>query len=141
MTEPYWKINGIFKADPQKVCEEIGYKETTPEEVLNKARNEESELHKCFEWNDEIAGEKWRLQQARQVLNMLVFRPKERPDTPVRVFSYTKETNYKPTIQMVVNLDEYQELLKRAKFELQAFKNKYKTLSELKGIFDLIEEL
>jgi len=34
--EVEWKINGIFKADAQKVYEEIGDRKVTPEEVLEK---------------------------------------------------------------------------------------------------------
>ena len=141
MLEAHWKVNGIFKADAQKVCEEIGDTSITAEEVLNRARNVDSELHKCFEWDDSIAGEKYRLQQAQNILRMLVFYPTVESKQPVRVFSYTTETKYKPTVQMVVNIDEYQELLKRAKQELQAFRNKYKTLSELQDIFNLIDAM
>ena len=35
-----WKIKGIFKADAQKVADEIGENKVTPQEVLEKARDE-----------------------------------------------------------------------------------------------------
>lgn len=141
MVEAKWRVAGIFKADAQKVYEEIGDNEISAEELLDRARNENTELHKCFEWDNNKAAEKYRLQQARQVLNSLVFIPVETSEQPVRVFSYTTETKYKPTIQMVRNMDEYTLLLAQAKRELDAFKIKYKTLKELKGVFDAIEEL
>lgn len=141
MIEAKWRIDGLFRADPQKVYEEIGDNATTPEQVLEKAKDENSELHKCFDWDNEIAGEKWRLHQARNVINGLVFVPKENKEQPVRVFSYTPGTNYKPTIQMVVDMNEYTMLLKQARRELEAFKTKYKTLKELKVVFDAIDEL
>lgn len=136
-----WRVAGLFKADAQKVYEEIGDNEISAEELLDRARDKNTELHKCFEWDNDKAAEKYRLQQARQVLNSLVFIPVETSEQPVRIYSYTPETKYKPTIQMVVNLDEYANLLKQAKHELDAFKIKYKTLKELKGVFDAIEEL
>ena len=41
-----WRIKGIYKADAQKVADEIGDKKVTPQEILEKARDETSELHK-----------------------------------------------------------------------------------------------
>ncbi len=137
-----WKISGIFKADPQKCFEEIGDKSVSPEEVLNKARNEKSELHKCFEWNDGIAAEKYRLQQARMIINLLVIKTENKGNEPVRVYQISSERNvYQPTRFFMQNPDEYQILLKRAKGELQAIRNRYKTLSELEAVFEAIDNL
>lgn len=137
-----WKISGLYKADAQKVYEEIGDKSVSPEEVLNKARNEKSELHKCFEWNDGVAAEKYRLQQARMIINLLVIKTENKDDEPIRVFQISSEKNvYQPTRFFIQNPDEYQILLRRAKGELQAIRNRYKTLSELEAVFDAIDNL
>lgn len=137
-----WRVKGIYKADAQKVADEIGNDKITPQEMIEKARNEQSELHKCFEWNDTVAAEKYRLQQARTVLSMLVFKPKTEEEQPVRIFSLTTEkSTYQPTKQFLVQADEYQDLLKRALVELEAFKRKYRTLNELEEVFKAIEEL
>ena len=137
-----WKIEGLFKANAQKVYEEIGNTSVSPEEVLEKARNENSELHKCFEWDDSVAAEKFRLQQARQIIQLLVIVPQKKTDEPVRVFSITSQRNtYQPTRLFLQQPDEYQILLKKAKIELAEFKKRYKTLSELEEIFKCIDEL
>lgn len=138
-----WKIKGLFKADAQRVADEIGENSITPEQVLEKARNDEnSELHKCFEWNDGIAAEKYRLIQARKIIINLAYIPKEKTDEPVRCFQITREKSvYMPTKQFLVNNDEYQDLLKRAKVELESFKRRYATLSELETVFEAIESL
>lgn len=137
-----WKIEGLFKANAQKVYEEIGDTSISPEEVLEKARNEKSELHKCFEWDDSVAAEKFRLQQARQIIQLLVIVPQKKTDEPVRVFSITSQRNtYQPTRLFLQQPDEYQILLKKAKIELAEFKKRYKTLSELEEIFKCIDEL
>lgn len=137
-----WKIEGLFKANAQKVYEEIGDTSVSPEEVLEKARNEKSELHKCFEWDDSVAAEKFRLQQARQIIQLLVIIPQKKTDEPVRVFSITSQRNtYQPTRLFLQQPDEYQILLKKAKIELAEFKKRYKTLSELEEIFKCIDEL
>ena len=68
-----WKVNGIFKADAAKVYKEIGTDNVTPESVLEKAKDKKSELHKCFDWDDKSAANKYRLQQARQIINLAGF--------------------------------------------------------------------
>lgn len=141
--EVEWKINGIFKANAQKVYEEIGDRKVTPEEVLEQARNDEnSELHKCFEWDDSVAAEKYRLTQARQVIQFLVIKPEKKDEPQVRVFQITTETNnYQPTRLFIQQPDEYKALLQRAKNELSAIKSRYKTLSELEKVFEAIDEI
>ena len=137
-----WKVSGIFKADAQRVYEELGDTSITPEEVLEKARKKRSELHKCFEWDDSVAAEKFRLQQARQIIQMLVITPKSEDDEPVRVFQITSEKNvYQPTRMILQQPDEYEQLLRRAKGELFAIEKRYKMLSELEAVFAAIDEL
>ena len=69
-----WSTGGIFKADASKCYEEIKKigEEVKPEQVLDKARDDSSELHKCFDWDDSSAAEKYRLHQARLVINHLI---------------------------------------------------------------------
>ena len=140
--EVKWRIDGIYKADAQKVADEIGNDRISPAEVLEKARDVNSELHKCFEWNDSIAAEKYRLQQARGILINLVYKEKESNAEPVRTFQITSQRNvYQPTVSFLVQEDEYQNLLKRAKSELESFKKRYHTLSELQEVFEAIEHI
>lgn len=140
-----WKSGlGLFKADPQKVAEEIIAigDEATPAQILEKGRSEETELHKCFEWNDSIAAEKYRLSQARKICEVLVIQrlpdaPKEAPE--IRIFHKTESTGgYKPINRIVQNDDEYQKLLQRAFAEFHALKIKYQNLQELDYITSLI---
>ena len=138
-----WKVEGLIKADPQKIMDEINEIGETvePSEIVNKARNENTELHKCFEWRDDIAAEKFRLHQARNILCNLVFEVKdeEKKFEPIRLMYKTTENEGYKSINLIMQKpDEYKALLNRAYSELQAFKNKYKMLKELKDIFDLI---
>lgn len=137
-----WRIAGIYKADAQKVADEIGERKITPEEVLEIARNENSELHKCFEWDDTVAAEKYRLMQARKVIIDLVYAPKKQGEQHVRCFQITREARtYQPTKCFIVQQDEYQSLLNRAKKELESFKQRYKALTELESIFEEIDKI
>lgn len=139
-----WKMTGIFQADAQKVAEEISKigEEVTPDQIVEAAKDENTELHKCFEWDDTSAANKWRIYQARQVLCHLVIRHEEEPEEapPVRVF-YKIDHNegYKRSEIIFKNDDEYQKLLQAAYAELRAFKIKYARLQELSEILALID--
>ena len=137
-----WRIQGYYKADAKKVAEEIGFGKFTPMEVLEKAKDETTELHKCFEWNDSIAAEKYRLEQAKEIIRMLVYEKETKEQAVVRYYAKTETKHvYQPTKQFLVQEDEYQGLLRRALAELEAFKNKYHTLTELESIFDAMETI
>ena len=142
-----WSATGTrFGADAQKCYEEImqicdDLESASPQDILEKARDESTELHKCFTWDDSVAAERWRVHEARVITRQLVIReqevPKDRPE--VRLFYKTdNESGYKPTELIVQKEDEYKELLKRAYDELRIFKRKYSMLKELQEIFDLI---
>lgn len=147
MTVATWRSGPcVFKADAQKVADEISSIgiSVKPEEIVDKARDESTELHKCFEWDDTKAAEKYRVYQARQIVCHLIV--KEVNDDPqkheVRFFYKTdNQEGYKPTFYIMRNKDEYHKLLERALAELSAFKKKYSTLKELEGVWEAINSL
>lgn len=113
-----WKEGyGFFnKADANKVAQEIRSigENATTQQIVDKARDESTELHKCFEWDDAVAGEKYRLVQARYVVCHLVIQEEKVPtDRPEVRFFYKPEKSdgYKPTQVIVRKEDEYQALL------------------------------
>lgn len=140
-----WSIEGIHKGNAQKCYDECQtLTEVTPENVLEKARDDETELHKCFEWDDSVAGEKYRIIQARDIIrHFVIVASEDKKDTPkVRSYQISTTTNkYEPTRMFLQNPDEYKSLLERAKNELAAFKQRYKTLTELEEIFEDIDRL
>lgn len=138
-----WKVNGIFKADAAKVYQEIGTENVTPESVLEKAKDKKSELHKCFDWDDKSAANKYRLQQARQIIQLIVTVPDKKEEPPKRVFQISTERNtYQPMTFFMKNEDEANALLNRAKEELRAFQVRYASLKgELEEVFEAIEKI
>ena len=141
-----WKVKGLYKADAETVYKEITALGDTfsPEEIVEAAKDEATELHKCFEWNDSVAAEKYRLHQARMIFTQLVVRTETSDNTPVavRVISSASVSNiYTPTKMLVKSDTEYADLLERVKRELQAFKQKYATVVELQEIFTAIDAL
>ena len=141
-----WKVKGIFKADAETVYSEItALGDTfTPGMIVEAAKDENSELHKCFTWDDTIAAENWRNHQARMLVAQLVVRAETQDNetVAVRVISTTTTKNeYTPTTMLVKSEPDYENLLARAIRELKAFQQKYKTITELREIFEVIDEL
>ena len=140
-----WKFDGLFKGDAEKCyaeCESL--EQATPENVLELAKDDTTELHKCFEWDNDIAAEKYRLCQAREIIRSFVIVPVEESEhhEPIRAFQITTQTSvYQPTRLFLQDKDEYAELLARAKAELAAFRKRYATLCELESVFEEIDRL
>lgn len=147
-----WRAGARYKADPQKCADEImqicdDLESATPRDILEKARGEDTELHKCFTWNDSVAAERYRLIEAKKLVGLLVVKNDNDDDEskekapPVRFFYKTvDDEGYKPTELIVRQQDEYEALLARAWNELRQFKRKYEMLSsELAEIFALID--
>lgn len=115
----------------------------TPKNVVNEARPEESPLHPEFEWDDAIAAEKWREKQAQLLIahTIIVNEEDEKPE-PVRAFYVTVEkSHYEPINAILKDEAKKNVLLENAKRELIAFKKKYKTLTELSQVFDVIDQI
>ncbi len=47
-------------------------KKLKPEFLVEEAQSKHSKLHDLFDWDDGIAAEKWRVQQARNIINHIV---------------------------------------------------------------------
>lgn len=138
-----WKNGSRISIDPEKAYQEMdSLEEKTPESVLEKARDENTELHKHFEWRDDVAAEKYRLQQARHLIVCMVEIQSESSDDVRRVFEISSTPNvYQPRTYFTINKEEYAILLGRAKQELYALKNRYENLAELEDVFDAIKSL
>lgn len=141
-----WRSDCHYKADAQKCFDEISEigEFATPKQIVDKARNEDTELHKCFEWDDTVAAERYRIVQARKVCQSLVFQRTEKqieerkPEIRV-LFKPLEAPGYRKTEIIVKHEDEYAKLLATAYRELHAFKVKYACLSELEAILELID--
>ena len=141
-----WKVKGFFKADAETVYKEITAlgDSFSPEQIVEAAKDEASELHKCFTWDDTVAAERWRQHQARVLVAQLVVKTETTDKEPVavRVIAPTATRNeYKPVVKLIEAEQGYADLLARAINELKAFQQKYKAITELREIFAAIDEL
>jgi len=143
-----FRVPGLYKADPQLIFEELkdlgeDVGEFKPEQIVERARDERTELHKCFDWNDTRAAEKWRLHQAVQLTSNLVFKREVKEDgsvpPPIRIINRTESGSYAMPEKVFRVQNEYEKLLSRALAELHAFKVKYAALQELDEILALID--
>lgn len=144
-----WQTSLFSKADPVKCYEEITSigDEVTPEQVVEKGMDPNTELSKCFTKDDSEAAYKWRIEEARHIMRQLIVITKpdkeEEDKEPVQFRVLMKNeikrgSGYKQTIVMIRDEDEYRKLLDQAYEELRRFKRKYSMLSELSEILDLI---
>lgn len=139
-----WKIEK-YKADPQLVADEIRAigNDATVESIVAKAKDPDTELHKCFTWDVQKAAEKcWKIEAREVVGNLVVVKVeegKEPEPTQIRLFHKTVNgEGYKPIQLILNNMDEYQKLLSRCRDELLALKLKYSNLQEFQEIWELI---
>lgn len=112
-----------------------------PKSLVDESRPEDAPLHKCFEWNDDVAAEKWRETQAAYIIRSVEVTV-EQSSEPTRAFVVTVsdgERTYKDIGYVLRSSESREALLDAAKRELMAFMRKYKTLSELSDVMDAIE--
>lgn len=144
MTVATWKTNLFGSADAQKVADEIAAlgAEIRPADIVEMARNPETESHKCFEWDDKKAADKYRLTQARTVVCNLVYvsDDTEKQHEPIRLFyKPDAESGYKPTTLILQNQTEYEALLNQCAADLRRLKAKYHTLSEYDWLWENVK--
>ena len=142
-----WATRG-FKGNAETVYHEIQElgESYTVDDIVEKAKDPTTELHKCFEWDDTKAAENWRRFTARQIccsLKVVVKDSDEKKEpTLYRVIqSDREEQTYKPVTLTVRNDDEYSKLLTQAKAELAAFKKRYKSIVELDKVIEEIDRV
>ena len=126
----------------------------TAENLLKNASKKSSSLYEFFDWDNSYAGEKWRLQQARSVINevKIIVEDKELyafENVRIEVEDLKQTTSVKKainnreykTIIEIMNKEEYKvQLIQRALAEAVYWKERHSELIELSLIFSLIGE-
>jgi hypothetical protein len=140
-----WKDGSRIKADPQKAIAQMQALEQagnlSAKGLLDANRPEDAPLHNEFEWNDGVAAEKYREQQARHIINSIVMVQEDAQ--PVRNFFKVSDgnSNYTSLSVIMERQDTREALLRQARRELAAFEMKYKVLEELAGVFNEIHKV
>lgn len=141
-----WKSGSMVKADPQTVgdvCAELESRgRLTPSELVNESRPTDAPLHDLFEWDDEIAAERYRETQAAYIIRSVEV-VTESPE-PVRAFVSVKVDDTRKYIGIGAALsckETRRSLLQEALADLKAYRRKYAALKALKPVFDAIDGL
>lgn len=158
MEEYKYKLQGLFKTPASiagRVCKNLS--ETTggltPKRLVDASRAKDSPLHNEFEWDDSVAGEKYREEQARQLIkNIVVVQSdsqmerrikiekleQEKREAAERGFVPTgeKDSRYVTLTAALTNEQWKNNLLKQARKDSEAFVNKYHRLEELAKVID-----
>lgn len=152
-----WKDAARCKGvDPQvaaKVFQRVANKgDLTPEAVLSEASKKRNPLHKFFEWDDSVAGRKFRLEQARYLIRSLEITVESagRPEVSVTVRKYVslgrgvedgKESKFHNINVVMSETDLRDQLIRKLWNEMLAAKQKYSHIIEFKPIWDAIGEV
>lgn len=123
----------------------------TAENLLNASREETAPLHNYFEWDNDVAAEKYRLVQSKDLIRSIIIVRQtdddERP--PVRKFiairkPETKEREFIPVETVLKRQDYMEQMFEQALKDLSAFRTKYVNLrdyAKMSGVFTSIDEL
>ena len=144
-----WSVD-VYHVDANKVGKELEEVEKNMElnakNVLEYAKNPKTTLNKMFDWDDTSAANKYRLQQAGQIIkNIQVdFVNKNEEVVPVRAFVKTTKKyseNYQNIESVVSDSEKYAMLLSKAYAELNSTKRRYSELEEIQELLKDIPEV
>lgn len=117
------------------------------DDVVEFARaNPESSLHRKFTWDDTLAAQQYRLMQARGIIRVNVITP-ETTGMTVRAYVSMMGDRLMPgggyrSLSDIMGNDELRrQLLTQALKEARTWREKYKNLQELAGVFGAIDEV
>jgi hypothetical protein len=114
----------------------------TPRAVVDDARPDDATLHPCFEWDDSIAGEQYRLDQARHLIRSVkvtVAPARKTKALTVRAFHNVaapdEPRRYVPLRVLMDDPDTADTVLARARDEWRHLRRKY---SDLEGFLEMV---
>lgn len=145
-----WKEGVPLSIDAQLVGDELERIRTrhngrlSPEWVVHEAKSKRNPLHSLFEWDDNVAAQNWRVDQARGVIRSVeVVIEATEPAKPVRAFVSVvrdKDRSYTSVAHAMSDPELRRQVLLTALKELEAWRDRYAELVELASVFAAIEE-
>lgn len=152
MVEYSWKPKTSVPVDAQAAgerLEEIRVRHNgrlTPTAVVDDARPQDAVLHPAFEWNDKVAAERFREDQARYMLRSIVIvrpaAPEQEPTRPIRAFvSVTRDEDrsYTSIDHAMSDAELREQVVERAWRELLEWKARYQEYRELAEVCAAID--
>ncbi len=132
-------IKNKAKAAPQKIGEALAqiaaasHGHLTPKAVVAEARNNRSVLYRHFEWDDAVAAEAFRLDQARTLIRSIRVVDEDNDETPPAWVSIADKggTSYRTLQDVLDSADLQAQALKQAERDLDAFQRRYKQFEDI----------
>lgn len=138
---PYMKVEAdVAGKEFERIERERGL---TAQTIVDESRPADAPLHSAFEWDDAVAGEEWRKQQARVMMGNLLIRIEDKPEAPVvRAIVKLQESPTYESINAVLSVeDKRTAYLRQAMKELLLFRRKYADLEEFATLFAEIDTM
>ncbi len=121
--------------------------EVTPPQLVEFAEKRSSKLHKYFEWDDETAAKKHRLEQARYMLRVvcvLVDTTSGPQETRAFVSIKSHEDNkrkYTNVAEAIADEDYREQIIADAVKMLTTWRNKYAQYKEFRAVVNAVDRL
>lgn len=159
-----FKMQGTHKVSAEvagKVCQELSASSggLTPKRLVDVSRPADAPMHDEFEWNDGIAAEKYREEQAQKVIqHLIIVRTDNETERNVRLIEKEEETKqeeesdevadrgfvstgertsqYVPLYSALSNEVWKANLLEAARRDMRVFISKYRRLEELAQVIE-----
>ena len=118
----------------------------TPQQVVDHARDKDSALHPLFEWDDSVAAEAYRREQAGAMMRAIQIHYEVEPERfeVVRALqNVTRDSGrvYVPTIRALQDDDLRRQVINAAFRELQGWTCRYRQYRELSEIITEVDRL
>lgn len=145
-----WRKNRSIKIDANDFVRVLNrLPEKSPERIVDAARNEKSPIHEAFVWDDSLAAELHRRQQARWLCQSLVrVETSDSPRPPPTLVSVVtvgddgeKHRAYQFTDRAMSNPEWRSFVLSEARRGLETWRDRYASLEGVGGIIrEVLEE-
>lgn len=125
----------------------------TADVVVDRARPKRSPIHGAFEWDDAVAAEEYRREQARFLIRSVVVTYEDQPDVPEDVRAFVcvrKEDNaesdrpndkvYTGTLDAMNDPVMREQVVRQAIAEATAWQRRWRQFDELANVFRAINE-
>lgn len=135
-----------LKGDPNVVGKELHAirarrGELTPAAIVEEAKAPESPLHQYFEWDNDKAAEKWRVQQARVLVCSVVTVAVDGDETtPVRSF-VSVNRSYQPLEVVLSDADMREQVVQDVRDAISSLKKKLLAFEEFGEVLQALERV
>ena len=118
-----------------------------PRRIVDFARNPKTAMHSHFTWDDGVAAEKWRLEEARTLVRVYVtdYGTTNKTVLARTWVSLTSDQKngegYRELVAVMSDADMREQLLQDALRDCETFRKKYELLTELAPLFTEMEKI